>query len=182
MKKNDIILLIIGLILAVISITYIIYKTFFGDIWAKNADKLNRKICAIDKNEKYISDLSKYIPFEWDKLYVFNENVQIDRIYDVVGNKWENINKVTNEGMNQLVFVKDSKVVCYIYGYPKRKKVSYEFGNLENNGEYTVFEKGSKLQFDISIGKDRIRYLKYVDETTQNVPNETSNDNVLNKE
>lgn len=182
MKKNDVVLLIIGLILAVISIIYIIYKIFFGDIWSKNADKLNRKICSINKEEKHISDLSEYIPFDWDRLYVFNENVQIDRIYDVVGNKWENINKVTNEGMNQLVFVKDSKVVCYIYGYPKRKKVSYEFENLENNGEYTVFEKGNKLPFDISIGKDRIRYLKYVDETTQNESNEILNDNVLNKE
>lgn len=26
---------------------------------------------------------------------------------------------IVNEGMNQIVFMKDGKVVCYLYGYPK---------------------------------------------------------------
>ncbi len=178
MKKNDAILLIIGIVLSILAIIYIIYKLFFGDIWAKNADKLNRKICQIDKEEEYINDLNKYISFDWDKLYVFNENVQIDRIYEVVGNKWESINKVTNDGMQQLVFVKDSKVVCYIYGYPKRKKVSYDFGNLDNNGEYTIFDSTDTLSFEIKIGKDKIRYLNFIKNNNEENILENSNETI----
>lgn len=184
MKKNDIILLIIGLALAILSGIYIIYKMFFGDVWSKNADKLSRKISSIDKNVNYISDLKEYIPFEWDKLYVFDENVQIDRIYEIVGYKWENINKITNKGMDQLVFVKDSKVVCYVYGYPRKKTVSYEFENLDNNGEYTVFENDSKLAFDITIEKNGIKCLKFSEEKTKDEVNENidinQNDNLEN--
>lgn len=45
MKKNDIIFLICGIILLIGSITFVIYRMFFADIWSKNADKLNRNLC-----------------------------------------------------------------------------------------------------------------------------------------
>lgn len=65
MKKNDIIFLICGIILLIGSITFVIYRMFFADIWSKNADKLNRNLCKyeIKKGESvYVGDIREDIP------------------------------------------------------------------------------------------------------------------------
>jgi len=51
-----------------------------------------------------------------------------EAIYEVIGYKWDNISESVNEGMNQIVFVKDSKVVCYLYGYPEDINLGFDFG------------------------------------------------------
>ena len=64
MKKNDIIFLICGIILLIGSITFVIYRMFFADIWSKNADKLNRNLCKyeIKKGESvYVGDIREDI-------------------------------------------------------------------------------------------------------------------------
>ncbi|MED4095030.1 hypothetical protein P4630_14245 [Peribacillus simplex] len=49
-------------------------------------------------------------------------------VYKKFGYKWDTISETVNEGMNQIVFLNDGKVVCYLYGYP------------ENNGYGIFFE------------------------------------------
>ena len=168
MKKNDIIFLICGIFLFVGAIVFVIYSMFFADIWAKNADKLNDNLCKLDieKDETvYVGDIKEYIPFEWDTLYTFKPYVSIERIYEVVGYKWEKITKTTNEGMNQLVFLKDGQVVCYVYGYPKARTVYFDFGEYE--GEYFTLTSNDTINMNMSMDKKGIRTFTYID--TENV-------------
>ena len=154
MKKNDIIFLICGIILLIGSITFVIYRMFFADIWSKNADKLNRNLCKyeIKKGESvYVGDIRADIPFEWDTLYTFKPDVSIEKIYEVVGYKWDKITKATNKGMNQLVFLKDGQVVCYVYGFPRARK-----------GEYFTLTSNDVLNMNMSMNKKGIRTFEYV--------------------
>lgn len=163
MKKNDIIFLICGIVFFIIAIFFVIYRVFFADIWAKNADKLNRNLCKIDANKEetiYVGDIRDKIPFEWDTLYTFKPEVSIEKIYEVVGYKWDRITKATNKDMNQLVFLKDGEVVCYVYGYPKARKVFFDFG--EYDGEYFTLTLNDTLNMDMYMDKKGIRNFKYI--------------------
>lgn len=40
-----------------------------------------------------------------------------ENIYEIIGYKWDTISETVSEGMNQIVFMKDKQVVCYVYGY-----------------------------------------------------------------
>ena len=165
MRKNDIIFIAIGVILFFMSIVFVIYRVFFADIWAKNADKLNKELCKIEVKKEgsvVIKDMSKYVPFEWDTLYVFKPDVSIDKIFEIVGYKFNKITKTTNEGMNQLVFLKDGKVVCYVYGYPKARKVFFDFKDFE--GDYFTLTKNDKIKMRLSIGTKGIRTFEYIKE------------------
>lgn len=165
MKKNDIIFIAIGVILFFMSIVFVIYRVFFADIWAKNADKLNKELCKIEVKKEgsvIVKDMSKYIPFEWDTLYIFKPDVSIDKIYEAVGYKFNKITKTTNEGMNQLVFLKDAKVVCYVYGYPKARKIFFDFKEFE--GDYFTLTKNDKIKMRLSIGTKGIRTFEYIKE------------------
>ncbi len=163
MKKNDIIFLICGIILLIGSITFVIYRMFFADIWSKNADKLNRNLCKyeIKKGESvYVGDIRENIPFEWDTLYTFKPDVSIEKIYEVVGYKWDKITKATNKGMNQLVFLKDGQVVCYVYGFPRARKIFFDFGDYE--GEYFTLTSNDVLNMNMSMNKKGIRTFEYI--------------------
>ena len=170
MKKNDIIFLICGIILLIGSITFVIYRMFFADIWSKNADKLNRNLCKyeIKKGESvYVGDIREDIPFEWDTLYTFKPDVPIEKIYEVVGYKWDKIAKATNKGMNQLVFLKDGQVVCYVYGFPRARKIFFDFGDYE--GEYFTLTSNDVLNMNMSMNKKGIRTFEYIKpDTTDN--------------
>lgn len=170
MKKNDIIFLICGIILLIGSIIFVIYRMFFADIWSKNADKLNRNLCKyeIKKGESvYVGDIRGDIPFEWDTLYTFKPDVPIEKIYEVVGYKWDKITKATNKGMNQLVFLKDGQVVCYVYGFPRARKIFFDFGDYE--GEYFTLTSNDVLNMNMSMNKKGIRTFEYIKpDTTDN--------------
>ena len=164
MKKNDIIFLICGIVCFIGAIVFVIYRMFFADIWSKNADKLNKNLCKleIEKGETiYVGDIKEYIPFEWDTLYTFKPDVSIERIYEVVGYKWDKITKATNKGMNQLVFVKDGQVVGYVYGYPKVRTVFFDFGEYE--GEYFTLTSNDTINMNMSMDKKGIRTFTYID-------------------
>ncbi len=163
MKKNDIIIITFGILLFVGSVAFAIYRVFFADVWSKNADKLNKELCKlkIEKEETiFVGDIREYIPFEWDTLYTFKPDVSIEKIYEVIGYKWTKITKATNTGMNQLVFLKDGKVVGYVYGYPKARKVFFDFGEYE--GDYFTLTNNDVLNMDMSMNKKGIRTFKYV--------------------
>lgn len=163
MKKNDIIFLICGIVLLIGSITFVVYRIFFADIWSKNADKLNKNLCKlkIEKGETaYVGDIRDEIPFEWDTLYTFKPDVSIEKIYEVVGYKWDKITKATNKGMNQLVFLKDGQVVCYVYGFPRARKVFFDFGEYE--GEYFTLTSEDSLEMNMNMNKKGIRTFEYI--------------------
>ena len=61
-------------------------------------------------------------------------HIQQNTIYETVGYKWDNISETVNEGMNQIVFLKDEKVVCYLYGYPQNNGYGIYFTSQSETG------------------------------------------------
>ena len=136
-----------------------IFGPFKKDIWEINASRIEDRSNNIS-TPTVIKDFSKWTPFEWDTLYSFAPYTKKEMIYKVVGYKWDNISEAVNDNMNQIVFIKDKKVVCYLYGYPENSNFSYNFGKYEN--DYLTFNSQQKLAFDITIGDDGIRYFNYI--------------------
>ena len=133
--------------------------------WNINARELAKSLAEVEGEE--VEDIREYIPFEWDTLYSFKPNTPIDTIYDVVGYKWEGIFGTTDESTNQIVFLKNGKVICYIYGDIKYTKVHFDFGEL-GNSQYLELSSENELPFKIEKDKsssDTVRvYLTYTGE------------------
>ena len=157
MKKKSFIL--IASILVVI-LGLIMFKTLHPTpIWEINAKQFNRSFNMISGNAT-IDDLSGFTTFKWDTLYSFAPYTPEKDVYQVVGYQWDKINSTVSEGMNQIVFLKEGKVVCYIDGYPDKYKVFFEFGQY--TGNHFKLTSSDKLIFNMMVTDGGIRRFDYV--------------------
>ena len=62
--------------------------------------------------------------------------------------------------MNQLVFIKDDKVVCYLYGYPENMKLGFNFGMYKGN--YIKLTSEQKQSFELQPQKNDFKFLRYI--------------------
>jgi hypothetical protein len=157
-KKNKI-LTIVGIIVVITIAILIVANPLKKDIWDTNADNFKNSFNIISGNA-YIEDLSQFTPFKWDALYSFSPYTPKEEIYKIIGYKWDNISETVSEGMNQIVFAKDGKVVCYLYGYPENSKMSFDFGKYEGN--YIKLTSKEKLFFRTTVSEKGIRYFNYI--------------------
>ena len=155
MKKKTAILLTACIIVIIGTAILLKPNTSKKNIWDTNAENLINSLKVIS-GDTDIEDLSKITPFKWDTLYSFAPYTSIDEIYKIVGYKWANISDTVSEGMNQIVFTKNHKVVCYIYGYPEKVKVAFDFGKY--SGSHIKFTSDEKLSFKTTVIKNGIRY------------------------
>ena len=159
MTKKNKILWTIGSVIAAVMIALLVINPFKKDIWDINADKLRNSFNVIS-GDSVINDLSQWTPFEWDTLYSFAPYTPKDKIYEVIGYKWDNISETVSEGMNQIVLVKDDKVVCYLYGYPENIKLGFNFGEYKDS--YIKLDAKQKLSFNTTISSNGVRYFDYI--------------------
>ena len=61
--------------------------------------------------------LNEIVPFQWDIVYSFSPYTSRQEMERIIGVKSLMITETVSEGMVQLIFVKDGKVVCGITGY-----------------------------------------------------------------
>ncbi len=127
------------------------------DLWEKNEDLLREQILSFGQSVKTI-DLTEVTPFEWDTVYSFSPYTPKEKIYETVGYKWDRIQETVNEGMNQMVFLKDGKVICYLYGYPTNNGYGI-FYSGETLSEYaTVLNVDDDLTFQVER-EEKVVYL-----------------------
>jgi hypothetical protein len=158
MVKKSVIAVCLAL---VVIFGFIVFKSLQPTpVWETNARQLHKSFDIISGNKARIDNLSGFTHFQWDTLYSFAPYTPEQNIYDVVGYKWENISSTVNEGMNQVVFLKEGKVVCYIDGYPEKYKVFFNFGQY--SGYYFKLTSYDKLCFNMTVMIDGIRKLDYV--------------------
>lgn len=157
MKKKSFI--VIASVLVVI-LGLIIFKILYlTPIWEINAKQFNSSFNAISDNAT-IDDLSDFTTFEWDTLYSFAPYTPEEDVYQVVGYQWDKINSTVSEGMNQIAFLKEGKVVCYIDGYPDEYKVFFEFGQY--TGNHFKLTSSDKLIFHMMVTDGGIRKFDYI--------------------
>jgi len=157
MKKQTFIVVasVLGIIIALI-----MFKALhLTPIWEKNAKQFNSSFNIIS-GDATIEDLSRFTTFEWDTLFSFAPYTPKEDVYKVVGYQWDKIDTTVSEGMNQIVFLKEDKVVCYIDGYPDKYKVFFEFGQYVGN--YIKLTCSDKLTFHMMVTDGGIRKFKYV--------------------
>ena len=127
------------------------------DLWDVNADLLKEEVLSVEQSVETVN-LNDITPFEWDVVYSFDPYTSKDMIYKTVGYKWDNINETVNEGMNQIVFLKDGKVVCYLYGYPENNGYGIYFTG-ENETEIvsaSMLNAEESLTFQVERSDDVI--------------------------
>jgi hypothetical protein len=113
----------------------IIINLLKKDLWDVNEELLKEKVVSIGHSVETIN-LLDVTPFDWEVVYSFKPYTPKENIYETVGYKWDTISETVNEGMNQIVFLKDGKVVCYLYGYPENNGygISFESENYKDTG------------------------------------------------
>lgn len=130
------------------------------DLWDVNAELLKLDVLSIGEPVETVN-LLDVTPFEWDVVYSFDPYTSKDTIYETVGYKWDNISETVSEGMNQIVFLKDGKVVCYLYGYPENNGYGIFFISDNNTGKTSasVLSVEDDLTFQV-VRRDDVIYLK----------------------
>lgn len=137
---------ILGVLVAVIIVGCIILMK--KDLWEVNANLLKKEVLSIEQSVEEIK-LTDITPFEWDVLYSFKPYVSKELIYETVGYKWDYISETVNEGMNQIVFMKDGKVVCYLYGYPENNGYGIFFSGRDDTDFVSVLKKDYDIIFQV---------------------------------
>ncbi len=155
--KNKKILVIVAIVIVSI---FVLVNLLKKDLWDVNADLLKEEVLSIEQSVETVN-LTDITPFEWDVAYSFDPYTTKDTIYETIGYKWDNISETVNEGMNQIVFLKDGKVVCYLYGYPENNGYGIYFTSENGMGVTSASVLSSKddLTFQV-IRSDNGLYLE----------------------
>ncbi|WP_216831506.1 hypothetical protein [Alkalihalobacterium elongatum] len=122
----------VAIIAGILFITVLIHL-LNKELWDANEKLLKEKILAIEHSVETI-DLLDVTPFEWEVVYSFDPYTPKEMVYETVGYKWDRISETVSEGMNQIVFMKEGKVVCYLYGYPENNGYGLYFSGENVNG------------------------------------------------
>lgn len=153
MKVKKLIIIAICVLLVIVGI-----KLLKKDIWDENATLLREKVLSIDETSEMVI-LSDITPFEWDTVYRFTPYMSKEKIYETVGYRWDYISETVDEAMDQIVFMKDGKVVCYVYGYPSNKGYGVSFDGKEHINGASVLKLEDDLNFKVTRS-DGVVYLK----------------------
>lgn len=107
-KKTIITIIALGLIIV---LSYIVIG---NPIVFVNNQKLKQAVLAVDSNNILFNEV---VPFEWDIVYTFEPYTSKEKIEGIIGFKSNSIKETLSEGMVQLLFIKNNKVVSSVCGY-----------------------------------------------------------------
>lgn len=147
--------------IVVIILAVVLIKAFKKDVWDINEELMKQEVMSIESSVESVS-LSDVTPFEWDLVYSFDPYTSKDTIYQTIGYKWDSISETVNGGMNQLVFMKNKKVVCYLYGYPTNNGYGIFFNseNRDISNPTSVLSVKDDLIFQVVRGENVILLTK----------------------
>ena len=124
--------------------------------------ELLSKISSLKSTDKEIH-LSEVVPFQWDKVYVFDENIDVDKIYETIGYKWKSIVSKDKYSELQIVFMNDDKVVCYLYGDINDMDISINFDKSSYKDGVIEIYPNKNDEFKVEKGEEEYQtYLTYI--------------------
>lgn len=112
------------IIIAVALMIALAYSAIGNPIVFINNNRLNREVTAINSG---VVTLNEIVPFEWDAVYTFEPYANKEQIEAIIGFKSNSIRETVSEGMVQLLFVKNRRVVGSICGYSDNLGYSVDF-------------------------------------------------------
>lgn len=102
------------------------------------------------ENEINLSDIT---PFKWDKAYIFEPKTSSDKIYKTIGYNWQDIKEADSEEMIQMIFIKDEKVICHLFGYEKYLQMYFKFDKSEYKDSTITIYPRKNDRFKVQIDK-----------------------------
>ena len=124
--------------------------------------ELLSKISSLKSTDKEIH-LSEVVPFQWDKVYVFDENIDVDKIYETIGYKWQSIVSKDKHSEQQMVFMNDDKVVCYLYGDISDMDININFDKSSYKDGIIEIYPNKNDEFKVKKGEEEYQtYLTYI--------------------
>ncbi len=132
MKKR-----IITISSVIISLILVLSYIIIGSpVVLANNQKLKEEILAV--HSEYVT-LNEIVPFEWDTLYTFDPYTTKEEIERIIGFNSSSIKETVSEGMVQLLFVNDQKVVSSICSYADILGYGIDFSGKILYTDHAVF-------------------------------------------
>lgn len=105
-------------------------------LWREKA--LQRALRALPESQTQVT-LNDVVPFAWDAVYTFDPYTDRATMEAEMGVTSRAIEETVSEGMVQLLFVKNGKLVASVCGYPQNLGYSVEFSRCVRAEEHVVF-------------------------------------------
>jgi len=157
MKRKTIILSVSILIVLICGITVLLSLQPFS-LASTNERMLKKTISSLSDDVEVIK-INELIPFEWDYVYTFYPYMNIEEIEDIIGFRSNKIYMAESENIQQLLFVKDDKVVCNIFGSSSNLNFHFDLGEFENR--YVKIRKTDQHSFSVEV-RDEIKYFSII--------------------
>lgn len=169
MKKKIIITTIIIILMGIIGLL----AFFVNPKIYLNNKKLKEAITKIETDGEYQKSLGEIIPFDFDTLYTFDQYTSKEDIEVIIGFKSNYIKESTSEGMVQLLFVKDNKVVSSVCDYSVN--LGYKIINFGNRAtKETIFNVYTENRIKILDGnleqkEEPKEFIDFEEESTEEI-------------
>lgn len=119
-----------------------------------NNENLQKAITSIKENEVTLNDV---VPFEWERVYTFKPYTTKEDMESIIGFKSQYISETINEGMVQLIFVNDKKIVSNVLNYVDNLGYSIDF--YDGISVYNEILYKDNVKFNVKLDNG-ILYLK----------------------
>ena len=119
-----------------------------------NNENLQKAITSIKENEVTLNDV---VPFEWERVYTFKPYTTKEDMESIIGFKSQYISETINEGMVQLIFVNDKKIVSNVLNYVDNLGYSIDF--YDGISVYNEILYKDNVKFSVKLDNG-ILYLK----------------------
>lgn len=125
----------IGLTIAIIAVLVMAVRiSEYNSLVSKNTRNLEMILSEnITSGRSENGNLKDLITLDYDKMYVFGPYQPIDEMEKQIGFKYSKLKEGLNEGIVNILLVKDNKAIAYLFGYPSDTGYYLEIPS----GEYT---------------------------------------------
>lgn len=146
-QKNLFVKIIFAVLLAVF-----LYVLIGDPAVAYNNYRLRKSITAVNAEAV---ELNQAVPFEWDSVYTFDPYTPKSEIEKTLGFHSPAIHEVINEGMMQLIFVKNRQVVSSVCGYSRLLGYRIDFQGRIDAKDHVLFRVERKNGI-VTLIRDRL--------------------------
>lgn len=124
-----------------------------------NAESLKYTLEAAYNDREFIDDLDRITQFKWDKIYVYPPYTSSDELKKKFKMSDVKFEDSISEDTNQIVFTKNGKVVCYVYGHPDFYNIYIDVGKEKQT--LKVIDAKKKPTFLLKQNDDKNYILKF---------------------
>lgn len=124
-----------------------------------NAESLKYTLEAAYNDREFIDDLDRITQFKWDKIYVYSPYTSSDELKKKFKMSDVKFEDSISEDTNQIVFTKNGKVVCYVYGHPDFYNIYIDVGKEKQT--LKVIDAKKKPTFLLKQNDDKNYILKF---------------------